>query len=193
MTPKSWSLTYLVAQHTVARNSLMLFGPHFTQMPKWEVWTSWLSYGSFLYSMWFKESTVQLARDLIIKIGPVRNQKFLPRVLNKNLSEPSSFPIIWWLQLHLPGSPLLTILLCKRQSVQATIPFPLEELWSSAVCLLQSGSHDIRGPLIQTALPFKKYSLVYLWIKNMWSGVLFYIIRERTCGVIDKIFWGRCS
>lgn len=153
MTPKSWSLTYLLAQHIAARNSLMLFGPHFTQMPKWEVWTSWFSYGSFLYSMSFKESTVQLARELIIRIGPVRNQKFLPRVLNKNLSEPSSFPIIWWLQLHLPGSLLLTILLCKRQSVQATIPFPLEELWSSAVCLLQSGSHDIRGPLIQTALP----------------------------------------
>lgn len=35
--------------------------------------------------MWFKESTVQMARELIVRIGPVRNQKFLPRVLNKNL------------------------------------------------------------------------------------------------------------
>lgn len=44
--------------------------------------------------MWFKESTVQMAKELIVRIGPVRNQKFLPRVLNKNLSESSSFPII---------------------------------------------------------------------------------------------------
>lgn len=36
--------------------------------------------------------------------------------------------------------------------------------------------------MFQTALPFKKNTLVYLWIKNMWSGVLFNIIGGRMCG-----------
>ena len=32
--------------------------------------------------MWFNESTVHIARELAVRIGPVGNPKLLPRVLS---------------------------------------------------------------------------------------------------------------